>query len=576
MLRHYSTSKDGLAMATHHVNLDALIRRQDFERGVVSTIQGETPVFKLDELERQKTVFNLLRKPDFQRTTHNWTPEMIVEFVRTFLDKELIPAMIIWHSQATEKIFLIDGAHRISALIAWVNDDYGDGVISKQFFGDGIPDKQRKLGRETRALMNSKIGSYADLVHKAATNPDDDADLTVRRGRVISTRTPPLQRVQGDAATAEKAFLRINGSPAIIDPTELDVIQARRKPNTIATRALMQAGRGYQYWERFTDNKDKISALASEVYDLLFGEIVEISTQSPDVPRAGQPYSAEAFNMVLDMVNIFNDVTPAMWRESKRKSKAGSSAPSLEDDADGSKSVEFLERIKKVARFTFDPSQAGALGLDPAVYCYGPEKFYTGAYLAALKFAMELKAQDKLFEFTEVRHDFEEFLVKHKSFIKNISHGKGSRTRPLEALMTLHRTVLAAYLDGHQGGYRPADEDIVRKLVETPALQTTLKLALQDSDSSEPQPPRRRFALAVQQAAVLNTTLNNRERCPLCRARLAPFSRSKDHIVAQEDGGMGTVENLQFTHPYCNNGYKEKLRDIARKEGKADETAARV
>src|SRR5205085_12174774 len=104
-------------MPTHKVNLDALIKRQDFESGVVSTIQGENPVFKLDELEQRKTFFTLLRKPDFQRTTNNWSPEKIVEFVRTFLDKELIPAVIIWHSQQTEKIYLIDGAHRISALI---------------------------------------------------------------------------------------------------------------------------------------------------------------------------------------------------------------------------------------------------------------------------------------------------------------------------------------------------------------------------------------------------------------------------------------------------------------------------
>ena len=203
-------------MATHRVNLDALIKRQDFETGVVSTVIGETPVFKPDELESRKTFFTLLHKPDFQRTTNNWSQEMVVEFVRTFLDKELIPALIIWHSQETEKIYLIDGAHRLSALIAWVNDDYGYGSISKNFFGDSIPDLQRKLHDQTRALINEKIGSYADVQMKAANSPDDDNISTeVRRGRVMAGRTPPMQRVEGDAGTAEKAFLRINGSPAI-------------------------------------------------------------------------------------------------------------------------------------------------------------------------------------------------------------------------------------------------------------------------------------------------------------------------------------------------------------------------
>jgi hypothetical protein len=553
-------------MATHRVNLDALIKRQDFETGVVSTIQGELPVFKLDELESRKTFFTLLRKPDFQRTTNNWSPEMIVEFVRTFLDKELIPAIIIWHSQQTEKVYLIDGAHRVSALIAWVNDDYGYGSISKQFFGESIPDLQRKLHNQTKELMTKEIGSYADLVLKAANNPDDDVDIEVRRGRVIAGRTPPIQRVEGDAATAEKAFLRINGSPAIIDPTEFDIIKARRKPNTIATRALMQAGKGYQYWSRFETNAPKISELSAEVYGLLFGQIVEIGTQSPDVPRAGQPYSAEAFKMILDMVNIFNGVTPAMWQESKRKKGSKAAAtPKLQDDADGSVTVKYLECIKDVGRFVFDPSLSGSLGLDPAVYCYGPDKFYTSAYLAALKFAVELKEQDRLFEFTKARKRFEDFLVNYKSFIKDISHGKGSRTRPLESLLTLHRTALDCILNGQE-----TDFDIINRLADHPSLKNTLKFPESDPEPCD-EPPlakkrkRKSFPKSVQQAAVLKTTLETRARCQECGARLAPFSRSKDHEIPKESGGDSVLENLRFTHPYCNSGYKQKKLHLATK-----------
>lgn len=187
---HASHASEANSMATHRVNLDALIKRQDFETGVVSTIQGELPVFKLDELESRKTLFTLLRKPDFQRTTNNWTPEMIVEFVRTFLDKELIPAIIIWHSQQTEKVYLIDGAHRVSALIAWVNDDYGYGTISKQFFAEPIPDLQRKLHFQTKDLMAKEIGSYADLVLKAANS-------SRRRGndsKIFSLTTSPSSK----------------------------------------------------------------------------------------------------------------------------------------------------------------------------------------------------------------------------------------------------------------------------------------------------------------------------------------------------------------------------------------------
>lgn len=553
-------------MPTHRVNLDALIQRQDFEAGPISgTAQDEEPIFKIEELERRRVYYGVLRKPDFQRTTNNWSPEMIVQFVKSFLDRELIPSIIIWHSKHTGKIFVIDGAHRISALIAWVNDDYGDGPISRQFFQNDIQPAQKRWGKLTRELMEREVGSYKDLLALATTPSTEDDSIALLRGRAIATRIPDLQRVQGSAEIAQKSFLTINGNPAIIDPTELDIIKARRKPNAIATRALMQGGKGYKYWDRFHENSDAISALAAEVYDLLFGEILEISTQSPDVPRGGQPYSAEAFRMVLDLVNIFNNVTDSAWREPKTrggKPKNAKWKPSLEDDIDGSATLAFLNRIKDVARFAIDPSLSGSLGLDPAVYCYGPDKLYTAAYLASLKFALELKGQDKLFTFTDVRKEFEDFLVGHKSFIKDISHGKGSRTRPLETLLTLYRTVLNSLTNGQK-----TDGEIITALCEFPSLKKDLKLP-QATVSEQPEQPikrRRSFPRSVQHAKVIQAILDNREPCTECGARLAPFSRSKDHITPKGEGGDSILENLQFTHPYCNSGYKEKKRAMALK-----------
>src|SRR5690348_10759070 len=113
-------------MATHLVNLDALIQREDFESGPQAVgEQSDQLSFNLTQLKKDQMFFKTLRKPDFQRDTTNWSPEMIVEFVQSFLDGELIPSLILWHSSQTNKLFIIDGAHRISALIGWVNDDYG-------------------------------------------------------------------------------------------------------------------------------------------------------------------------------------------------------------------------------------------------------------------------------------------------------------------------------------------------------------------------------------------------------------------------------------------------------------------
>ena len=126
-----------------------------------------------------------------------------------------------------------------------------------------------------------------------------------------------------------------------------------------------------------------IEKLSAEVYDLLFGEIVEIGTQSPDLPRAGQPYSAEAFKMVLDLVNMFNDITPVMWQEQTNKTKKTRVAR-IQDDLDGSATIECLEKVKAIARLVTGADNSGSLGLDHAVYSYGATgKFHPAAYLAS-------------------------------------------------------------------------------------------------------------------------------------------------------------------------------------------------
>jgi hypothetical protein len=74
-----------------HVNLDALIVREDFE---VVGEGGEAPTkpsIEIRELEHDQFFFGGLRKPDFQRETSEWDPKRVAGLVRTFLKDDLIP-----------------------------------------------------------------------------------------------------------------------------------------------------------------------------------------------------------------------------------------------------------------------------------------------------------------------------------------------------------------------------------------------------------------------------------------------------------------------------------------------------
>ena len=256
-------------------------------------------------------------------------------------------------------------------------------------WGHAVPDAQLRLHRKTKQLMDEQIGSFAQL-HDFGLNPEKTDDLVKRRrGKAIATMQLYIQKVEGDAAIAEQSFYRINSSAAVIDDTELEIIRGRRKPNAIATRALISAGKGYRYWKDFA-NAGRIESLAHEGYSLLFGELLEIGPQSPDIPRAGQPYSSEGFKMILDLVNVFNNVTPAMWTH--RRSGKGT-VPELPDDTTGAKTFEFLEVIVDIARLVSGPpSFSGSLGLEQAVYAYGSTgKIHPAAFIAAHRFFRNCK-----------------------------------------------------------------------------------------------------------------------------------------------------------------------------------------
>jgi Protein of unknown function DUF262 len=549
-------------LATHKVNLEALIKREDFNASAGSKPkQGTASTFKLDELQKDKLYYKVLRKPDFQRITDNWTPEMIVDFVVSFLDWDMIPSIILWHSQDTGNVFVIDGAHRVSALIAWVNDDYGNGSISREALNFEVPNKQIEFHEKTKALMaERKIGDYTRL-YAIGLNPQGEDAITVNRAKAIGTRQLYVQIVDGDGDRAQESFLRINNNPATIDPTELSVIRARRKPNTIAMRAILSRGTARTYWEKFSaTTKKQIEKFGLEAYDLIFGELNEISANSPDIPRAGQPYSHEAFTMMLDMVNRLNQIKDSMWKTAKKRAKKLQDS-GLADDADGSQSIKFIKKVIRANKL-ISGRHKESLGLDPAVYFYGETgKIHPFAILAALEFAEDLRQRDQLKSFTKVRNKFEEFLVKYKTFINEIGHSKGSRTRPVESMKSMLLTIFECMKSGTTG-----NREIIDTIRSDSRLTDVAKKL--DPENLDQQPPQKNFSKSVERVAVIHTILQGRSRCSYCKARMTPDGRCKDHKKRVQDGGLGTLKNLQFTHFYCNTGAKESEHAKKVKAGK--------
>src|SRR5262245_39439766 len=105
-------------MPTQLVNLDAMIPREDFEDREPSKPSGSRrsiTEIRVEDLEQGRPLFATLRKPDFQRVTASWSAEKVADLVNSFINEEFIPSLIMWESNLSGKLFVIDGAHRLSA-----------------------------------------------------------------------------------------------------------------------------------------------------------------------------------------------------------------------------------------------------------------------------------------------------------------------------------------------------------------------------------------------------------------------------------------------------------------------------
>ena len=191
------------------VTLDALIEREDFDvltsPGSVENTRNKSTL-SIEDLKYDSFFSPILRKPIFQRETNEWDTNKVVGLIESFIKGELIPAIILWKSKSGY-VFVIDGAHRLSSLSAWINDDYGDGEISKKYYNNFISQEQRDIAEKTRELINNKVGSFKDLL-KITRNVDLAKNKEQKEyAKSLGSLALQLQWVDGDADKAEDSFL---------------------------------------------------------------------------------------------------------------------------------------------------------------------------------------------------------------------------------------------------------------------------------------------------------------------------------------------------------------------------------
>jgi hypothetical protein len=512
------------------VNLDALLKREDFETGDEAKQGKKKETISIEDLKSNGFFYSMMRKPDFQRETNEWDKRKICDFIESFLDGDLIPAIILWQNPYG-LVFIIDGSHRLSSIIAWLNDDYGDGKISKEFYDDIISDEQIKKAEDTRKLVKNKVGSFSDF-ELAVTSPKKVRPKIQNRVKNLSTLAIQLQWVEGDASKAESSFFKINQKAAPIDKTELVILESRHKPNCIAARAIINSGKGHKYWSAFTpENQQSTQNLAKQINDVLFTPPLKTPLRTHNVSIGGQSSASYTLPMLLQFVNIANNA-PLDFKDS------------LDDDATGQSTIEYLENALTLAN-RINSTHNSSLGLHPLIYFYSMEgKYKISSFLTIIHFVKELVRLKQLKEFTSVRDKFEDFLIKYDYVVQQINRKYRSTQDSYPHVVEFYLLVMHELKD-------KSVVDAINNIVNTPKYKY---LSLQKDEYS--QSDASIFSITKKSAVFIKEILPTIPRCKICKGFLHQNSISIDHITRRRDGGKATTDNGQLTHPFCNIAFK--------------------
>jgi hypothetical protein len=135
---------------------------------------------------------------------------------------------------------VIDGAHRLSALLSWLQDDYGDGEISRSYFKNNISDEQLKIADETRSKIEKQIGPYDSFMQKS-TYPNASEEQRSRKLNLL-TSALSVQWINGNAEKAEVSFEKINQQSTPLSAIERTLIKERKNTYGIAARSIYWGG----------------------------------------------------------------------------------------------------------------------------------------------------------------------------------------------------------------------------------------------------------------------------------------------------------------------------------------------
>lgn len=95
-------------------------------------------------------------KADNQRSTEYWSVQEIAKFIKDCTEDQNINLSVLYWKDIKNNIYIIDGAHRLSSIYAWINRYFADEQVSQ---APNFNDEQKE---DIRYIRN-QLGDLADF-----------------------------------------------------------------------------------------------------------------------------------------------------------------------------------------------------------------------------------------------------------------------------------------------------------------------------------------------------------------------------------------------------------------------------
>lgn len=520
----------------------------------------------LDSNQGSYALYPLLRKPDFQRETSAWSPDQCVELLDSILKSLIVPSLIVWKSPENTFIYLLDGAHRVSVVRAWILDDWGDhapaGYYERHEYASEIPE----AASQARLLVSQRIGSYKDIrnagdkfmsIAAAGGAPAEKMSLLeFERGKIWAQISRGLgfhvQEVVGDYNTAETSFIRINVSGERLEDWEITLIRNRNSSFARSVMSLANGGAGHFWPEKQIDatqeaRRIELSQKAGDLHDLLFVPPLKTPVQDANVPFIASTRYFAKHAYLMELIPV------VMEKDSESLFELDQQASNQEIIDNGLQCINQLERVfRHLSGASKDPL---SLSIVPLFYFYSRVGRYVRSalygFISWMMSGTEDDIRDRKSVFSAHRSRFEEILWEY-NVPGAITDRVGSGLRAVPATSSFYQRLLELLAedssDTKSDKFRQKLDGILKDLTARKSGPKTKE--------------GRQFDDTQKTAINIREIYSSAIRCEICGGILNLRSGVQyDHKFRYAETGITDPETGRPTHPFCNN-MRDKIEEI--------------